>query len=253
VRAPSLNLAGQRVFITGGASGIGAEMVTQFCALGAKVAFNDIDTQAGEALMARLAPKSAVHPVFLACDASKPTQLVQAINTGAEQLNGLDTLINNVANDRREIMDEITPERWRENLAVNLDPVMFASQAAAGHIRAAGGGAIINFSSLNALIGPADLITYTTAKAGILGLTKSLAEALGDDRIRVNAIIPGWTVTEKQRELWLTPQAEAEWKAQCALKDDLMPADVAHLAVFLASPLARMISGQGLVIDAGRT
>ena len=103
------------------------------------------------------------------------------------------------------------------------------------------------------MIGPADLVAYTTAKAGILGLTKSLARALGEHRVRVNAIVPGWVVTEKQKQLWLTPEAERDWKAQCALKDDLLPSDIVHLAVFLASPLSRMITGQSFVIDAGRT
>ena len=251
--APRLDFTGKRVFVTGGATGIGAELVCQFAALGAGVAFNDINESAGEALAARLSQAAAAPILFLRADASDATALQESVADGAGKLGGLDALINNVANDQRETLDDITPETWRGNLAINLDPVMFASKAAVPYLKAAGGGAIVNFSSLNALLGPADLITYTTAKAGIIGLTKSLAEALGPDRIRVNAIIPGWVVTEKQRHLWLTPEAEAEWKAMCALKDDLRPEDVAHLAVFLASPLSRMITGQGFVIDAGRT
>ena len=240
-------MTGKRIFVTGGATGIGEEIVRQFAALGARVAFNDINSVAGHALSGEVGAE------FTETDASEPVALAASIDAAANRFGGLDALINNVANDQRERLETITPETWRANLAINLDPVMFASQAAAPHIKAVGGGAIVNFSSLNALLGPADLITYTTAKAGILGLTKSLAEALGEDRIRVNAIIPGWTVTEKQRRLWLTPEIEAEWKAQCSLKDDLLPADVAHLSVFLASPLSRMITGQSFVIDAGRT
>ena len=251
--APRLDFTGKSVFITGGATGIGAELVHQFVALGASVAFNDINETAGEALAARLSPNTAGQVLFLKADASDANALQDSVDGGVSKLGGLDALINNVANDQREMLEDITPESWRSNLAINLDPVMFASKAAAPYLKAAGGGAIVNFSSLNALLGPADLITYTTAKAGILGLTKSLAETLGTDRIRVNAIIPGWVVTEKQRQLWLTPEAEADWKELCALKDDLLPEDVTNLAVFLASPLARMITGQGFVIDAGRT
>lgn len=251
--APDLGLDGKRVFLTGGATGIGAEIVRQFAALGAHVTFTDIDTASGEALAATLASTARGEIRFRQGDASDPARLTADVDEAARAFGGLDVLVNNVANDRRETLADITPETWRANLAINLDPVMFASKAAAPHLAAAGSGSIVNFSSLNALLGPADLITYTTAKAAILGLTKSLATALGEQRIRVNAIIPGWTVTEKQRRLWLTPEAETEWKAQCALKDDLLPEDVAHLAIFLAGPLSRMITGQGFVIDAGRT
>lgn len=250
---PSLSLHGQKVLVTGGATGIGAELVRQFSGLGAKVAFNDLDSAAGEALSDGLASADGGKPVFYACDVSKPDALMANVDAAASALGGISVLVNNVANDLRDSLEALSPASWEQGLAVNLNPVAFASKAAAPHIRAAGGGAIVNFSSLNALIGPADLVAYTTAKAGILGLTKSLARALGEHRVRVNAIVPGWVVTEKQKQLWLTPEAERDWKAQCALKDDLLPSDIVHLAVFLASPLSRMITGQSFVIDAGRT
>lgn len=250
---PVLSLTGQKVFITGGATGIGAELVRQFASLGAEVAFNDINADAGGQLAEDIASVGQRKPHFLVCDASQGKLLMQNVDEAAARLGGLTVLVNNVANDLRDTVDSLSPESWEKSLSVNLNPAAFASRAALPHLRKAGGGSIINFSSLNALIGPADLIAYTTAKAGIIGLTKSLARAMGEDRIRVNAIIPGWVVTEKQKRLWLTPQAEADWKAQCALKDDLLPADIAHLTVFLASPLSRMITGQGFVIDAGRT
>ena len=246
---PYASLDGAGVFITGGATGIGAALVETFAARGAHVAFNDINADAGHELARALGGR--VH--FLPADAADPEALAHSIETGAQALGRLDVLVNNVANDQRERFDDITPQSWRAHLAVNLDPVAFASVAALPFLRKRGGGAIINFSSLNALLGPAELPTYTAAKAAIIGLTKSMARSLGTDRIRVNAIIPGWVVTEKQRRLWLTPEAEREWKAQCALKDDLMPQDIANLTVFLASDESRMITGQGFVIDAGRT
>ena len=186
------SLGGKGVFITGGATGIGSVMVEAFAAAGAKVAFNDNDRDNGNALATRLG--NAV--TFEFADATDAAALKSSIRTGAEAMGRLDVLINNVANDQREAFEDITPEQWRANLAVNLDPVAFATQAALPHLKTAGGGAIINISSLNALLGPAEMPTYTAANAAILGLTKSLANQYGEDRIRVNAIVPGWTVTE---------------------------------------------------------
>ncbi len=243
------DLTGAGVFITGGATGIGAAMVRAFVAQGARVAFNDIDHAAGQALATECGP--ACH--FLAANAADPTALQASIREGEHLTGGLSVLVNNVANDQREDAATITPDSWHAGLAVNLDPVIFAAQAALPAMAARKAGSVINFSSLNAYLGPADLPTYTAAKAAILGLTKSLARRYGPDRVRVNAIVPGWVVTEKQRRLWLTPEAEADWKAQCALKDDLLPGHVADLALFLASDAARMITGQAHVIDAGRT
>lgn len=247
---PDFDSLGQKgVFITGGATGIGSVMVEAFAAAGAMVAFNDIDRDNGSALAERLGDAVTFEPA----DATDARALRTSIERGVEAMGRLDVLINNVANDQREHFAEITPESWRSGLAVNLDPVAFATQAALPHLKSVGGGSIINISSLNALLGPPELPTYSAAKAAIIGLTKSLANQYGADGIRVNAIVPGWTVTEKQRRLWLTPEAEEGWKELCALKDDLLPADVANLALFLASDASRMITSQSIVIDAGRT
>lgn len=244
---PDLNGAG--VFITGGATGIGAAMVEAFIGQGGRVVFIDLDSPAGEALAARLG--ADCH--FLPCDASDPAALQASVEAGERLTGGLAVLVNNVANDQREDFGAITPESWRSGLSVNLDPVLFATQAAAPAMERRGAGSIINLSSLNAFLGPAELPTYTAAKAAILGLTKSMARQFGPSGIRVNAIVPGWVVTERQRRLWLSDEAEAAWKAQCALKGDLMPADIASLALFLASAASRMMTGQAHVIDAGRT
>lgn len=243
-----MNFSSKSVFVTGGATGIGEALVRAFHASGALVSFNDIAQDEGRALAAELGPK--VH--FVYADATDTGSLQASIDEGAKLNGGLDVLVNNVANDLRDNPSQITTDSWRRSMSVNLDPVFFASQRAKPYLSARGGGAIINFSSLNILLGPADLIAYTAAKSAIIGLTKSLATAWGSDRIRVNAIIPGWVVTEKQKKLWLTPELESEWKEQCRIKDDLTPEDVANLTLFLASDQAKMITAQGIVIDGGR-
>ncbi len=245
-RYPSLE--GRSVFVTGGATGIGAAFVEAFRGQGARVAFIDRNVAAGRALAARL------NGVWFAdVDVTDLAALEASVEAARTAVGPLTVLINNVANDTRHAPEDLDPSAWRANLAVNLDPVMAASRAVKAGMDEAGGGSIINLSSLNALLGPADLPAYAAAKAAILGLTKSLARAWGPDNIRVNAITPGWVVTERQLALWLTPQAEADWMRQTALKARIEPADVARLALFLAADDSRMITGQNHVIDGGRT
>jgi D-xylose 1-dehydrogenase len=197
------SLAGRSVFITGGATGIGEALVRAFVAQRARVHFIDVQDGAGQALAAELGPLARYSHV----DVTDVATLQRVI--AAEE--SLDILINNVANDTRHHPDEVTPEFWRNCMAVNLDSTFFAAQAAIQTMKAAGGGAIINFSSINALLGPEDMPGYVSAKAGLLGLTKALARQYGRDHIRVNAILPGWVVTERQLDKWLTPEAEAQW------------------------------------------
>lgn len=243
------SLEGRTVFITGGASGIGATFVTHFYAQGCKVAFVDLDATAGEEI-ARLGGERAW---FRRCDVTDAEGLQAAIRDAAAAFGPITVLINNVANDTRQVAAEVTPLVWRETLAVNLDPAFIASNAVYPMMRAAGGGAIVNVSSINALTGHADLAAYSAAKGAINSLTKSLAHAWGADGIRVNALSPGWVVTARQLELWLTPEAEAEWEKLTALKDRLDPDDIARAALFLAADDSRMMTGQNLVVDAGRT
>ena len=244
------SLAGRVVFVTGGATGIGAAFVESFHGQGAKVAFVDIDAGAGEALAGKLGVW------FQGCDVTEPAILtaaaIQAI-AAAASLGPITVLINNVANDARETASEITPESWRALLAVNLDPAIVAANAVYPMMRAAGGGAIVNVSSINALTGPGEMATYSAAKGAINTLTKSLARAWGGDRIRVNALSPGWVVTPRQQALWMTPEATADWTRTAALKDWIQPDDIARAALFLASDDSRMMTGQNLVVDAGRT
>jgi D-xylose 1-dehydrogenase len=236
------------VFITGGASGIGATFVQEFHAQGCKVAFVDLHEEAGSDLAAKVQPAW-----FSRCDVTDADALKAAISDAAEALGPITVLVNNVANDTREDAAQVTPESWRKGLAVNLDPAMIAAAAVYPMMRAAGGGSIVNVSSINALLGPGELPTYSAAKGAINALTKSLARAWGPDRIRVNALSPGWVITERQLELWLTPEAEAEWSKLVALKDRILPQDIAHAALFLGADDSRMMTGQNMIVDAGRT
>ena len=237
-------LKGRAIFITGGATGIGSELVRAFVGQGAVVSFCDIQDEAGRALAAELgAPARYVH-----VDVTD----VAALQSAIAAHDRIDVLINNVANDTRHLPQDVTPESWRRCMAINLDAAFFATQAVIPLMDGAGGGSIINFSSINALLGPEDMPGYVTAKAGLLGMTKALARQYGTRKIRVNAILPGWVVTERQLDKWLTPQAEAEWAKLVAIKERIHPSDVANLALFLADDGSAKITGQQFIIDAGR-
>ncbi len=244
-RAVYPSLAGKRVVITGGATGIGAGLVEAFAAQNAHVTFLDIDTASGEALAQRLET-----PKFLSCDLTDLDALKAAMTAAMDEMGGLDILLNNAANDDRHRLEDVTPAYWDERMAVNLRHQFFAAQAAIPAMRAAGGGAIVNFGSISWHLGLHDLVLYQTAKAAIEGLTRSLARELGRDNIRVNAIIPGNVQTPRQQR-WYTPEGEAEIIASQCLDGRIQPSDVAALALFLASDDARMMTGHGHFIDAG--
>lgn len=247
------DLKDKHIFITGGATGIGAEMVRAFSRQGAKVAFIDYDEKNALSLCEELKTKELHSPWFKKIDVTDVSSLESAIEDAISDLGPVYTLINNVANDDRHSPAEMNEQKWKKSLAVNLDPAFFASKAVYESMRINDGGAIINFSSINALLGPENMPAYVTAKAGLIGMTKALSKDYGNDNIRVNVILPGWVVTDRQLEKWLTPEAEAEWKKLVAIKERIMPSDVAKLALFLASYDSRMITGQSFVIDAGRT
>ena len=232
------------IFITGGATGIGAELVRAFVGQGAVVSFCDIQDEAGRALAAELGAMARYAHVDVTD--------VAALQSAIAAHDRIDVLINNVANDTRHLPQDVTPESWRRCMAINLDAAFFAAQAVIPLMDGAGGGSIINFSSINALLGPEDMPGYVTAKAGLLGMTKALARQYGTRKIRVNAILPGWVVTERQLDKWLTPQAEAEWAKLVAIKERIHPSDVANLALFLADDGSAKITGQQFIIDAGR-
>ena len=247
------SLAGRRVFITGGATGIGAALVEAFAGQGAVVGHLDLAEDAAEMLADQLQQAGHSRPWFRRVDVTDTPALKAAIGDFATEAGALDVLVNNVADDTRHDLLSLTEDGWRRCMAVNLDCAFFASQRAVELMRGSGTrGAIINLSSINALLGPSEMPGYVTAKAGLLGLTKALARQFGVDGIRVNAILPGWVVTQRQLDLWLTEEAEAAWMDQVCLKQRIEPRDAANLALFLASDDSRMITNQHFVIDGGR-
>ncbi|MDE2581855.1 MAG: SDR family oxidoreductase [Rhodospirillales bacterium] len=246
------SLRGRVIFVTGGASGIGAEEVTQLAAQGAQVAFVDIAEEPARALAAKLA--AAGHPelFFQRCDLTDIAALRGAIAEVGRRFGPITVLVNNAANDQRHKWEEVTPEYWDERLAVNLRHQFFAIQAVAPMMKAAGGGSIVNFGSISWHAGAGGMPAYTTAKAGVEGLTRGMARDLGPDNIRVNCIIPGWIMTERQIRLWLTPEGEENLMRTQCLKQKLVPADVARMVLWLAADDSRMCTSQLWVVDGGR-
>ena len=242
------SLAGRGIFITGGATGIGAALVRAFIKQNAQVTFVDLQHEAGAALVAELDDRVTFHRL----DITDTDALQQAV-TEANERTKLGVLINNAANDTRHAPSDMTPSQWRDCLAINLDAAFFAAQSAEPILAGNGGGSIINLSSINAVLGPSNMPGYVSAKAGLIGMTKALAKDYGADMVRVNAISPGWVVTQRQLATWLTQQEEADWMKQVALPKRLMPEDVASLALFLAADDSSMITGQNFTIDGGRT
>ena len=242
------DLAGRTVLVTGGGSGIGAAFVRAFAAQGCAVGFVDIADEPSRALVASLAP-ARIH--FELCDVRDIVALQRAIAATAAALGPITVLVNNAARDDRHAMMDVTVASWDENQAVNLRHQVFATQAVVPMMEAAGGGAIINLGSISWMRGRPAMVGYTTAKAAIGGLTRVLARELGAKNIRVNAIVPGAIVTERQSRLWTTPELEREFLDQQCLKFRLSEDDVARTALFLASDEARAVTGQNLIVDAG--
>lgn len=245
---PDLEDAG--VLITGGASGIGAALVKGFAAQKAKVAFIDINAAAGEALATSLA--DARHPpLFLKADLADIAATQGAVTAAGEALGGIRVLINNAAWDDRKDLEELTEAYWQKSHDINLRPVLFVSQAALPFMRKAGGGSIINFSSIAYLLNMGEFPAYTTAKAGIIGLTKSLAGRLGRENIRVNAVMPGMVLTERQKELWVSDDAATAFLDRQALKFSLQAEDMIGPCLYLASDCSRAVSAQTMIVDGG--
>jgi len=245
------SLKGRVVFVTGGGSGIGAAIVAHFAAQGARVTFVDIQREASEALVAEIAGRGHPAPRFLACDLKDIEALRAAIaRTGAED-GPIKVLVNNAANDDRHRTEDVTVAYWDERMAVNLRHQFFAAQAVRPQMRDSGGGSIVNLGSVSWMIGEGDCIAYVTAKSAIGGLTRGLARELGPERIRVNCVVPGWVMTERQLALWVTPEGEAQIDASQCLPGRLAPADIARMVLFLAADDSRMCSSQNYIVDAG--
>ena len=240
------------VLITGGASGIGAAEVEAFAAQGARVAFLDIADGPARALVARLGVAGHPEPFFQHCDLTDIAALRAAIAEAGRRLGPITVLVNNAANDQRHRWEDMTPDYWDERLAVNLRHQFFAIQAVAPMMKAAGGGSIVNFGSVSWHASQGGMPAYTTAKAGVEGLTRGMARDLAPDDIRVNCVIPGWIMTERQINLWLTPDGEANLLRNQCLKRKLEPADVARMVLWLAADDSRMVTSGLFPVDGGR-
>lgn len=238
------------VLVTGGAMGIGEATVTAFAAQGAKVGFIDVADAAAEKLRDDLGAQARLH--YEHCDVTDIAALRQAIENVRKAFGPITILVNNAAHDERHKVADVTPEFFDDRIAVNLKHQFFAAQAVYQDMKAAQNGSIVNFGSSAWMVGDPDLSIYSTAKAAVLGLTRSLAREYGPDNIRVNCVVPGWIMTQRQIEKWLTPESEANLlRAQC-LKRKLYPDDVARLVMFLASDNSSGCTNQSYVIDAGR-
>jgi len=239
------------VLITGGGSGIGASIVEQFSLQGAQVAFLDIAVDSSHYLVTKLSATSSRPPLFIPCDLTDIVALQGAVASIEAQLGPINVLVNNAARDDRHNYVDVTPEYWDHAMNVNLRHQFFAIQSVVPGMKQAGGGSIINMSSISWMIPSTGFPAYATAKAAIIGLTRTMSHELGKDGIRVNAVLPGAVLTERQRQLWWTPEYEARITARQALTKHITPDDVARLILFLAADDSAAITNQSYIIDAG--
>jgi D-xylose 1-dehydrogenase len=247
-RYPSLQ--DRPVLVTGGATGIGATLVAEFAAQGAKVGFIDIDAASGQALAARLAGGRHA-PVFEAADLCDIDALDDAIEAIRLRVGPIAALLNNAANDQRHGIDETTSDSWDQGVAVNLKHQFFAAKNVATDMKALGGGAIVNFGSISWKLKQGGMPVYTTSKAAVQGLTRSLARDFGPFNIRVNTLVPGWVMTEKQVRLWLTEKGREEIARGQCLAQPLLPEHIARMALFLAADDSAMCTAQDFIVDGG--
>lgn len=247
LRFPDLRDAA--VFITGGGSGIGAALTEGFLRQGARVAF--VGRSDYTAFADRMAAATGTRPLALRADITDTAALRAAVAEAEAAHGPARVLVNNAADDLRHETLAVDDAFWERAIAINLKAYFFAAQAAIPGMRRLGGGSIINFSSISYMMGNAGYPVYTAANSGINGLTRSLAREFGPDGIRVNALAPGWVMTEKQRRLWVTPETLAAHLDRQCLKTPLEPEDMVGGTLFLASDASRMMTGQALVIDGG--
>lgn len=237
------------VFITGGGSGIGASLTEGFLTQGAKVAF--VQRSDATAFADEMETKYGTRPHYMQCDITDLDRLKACIAEASERHGTVSVLVNNAANDQRHDTLDVDEDYWDWSMAINLKAYFFACQAVIPGMKELGGGSIINFSSISYMIGFAGMPAYTSANAAITSLSHVLAREFGANKIRVNSLAPGWVLTQKQKDLWVTPEGLAEHLDRQCLKDPLEPDDIVGGTLFLASDISRMISGQSLVIDGG--
>lgn len=243
------SLKGRTVLVTGGASGIGASIVEHFAAQGAKVGLIDLDRAAAEALKASVPDPSRVHVEF--ADLRDISALQAAIGRIREALGKFSVLVNNAARDDRHSIESVDTAYWDERMATNLRHQFFAAQAVKDDMVTLGRGSIINMSSISFKLAQGGMPAYLTAKAGVIGLTRGLARDLGPHGIRVNSVIPGWIMTQRQIDLWLTPDSEAELMRRQCIPEKLYPPDIARMILWLAADDSRLVTAQEFTVDGG--
>jgi D-xylose 1-dehydrogenase len=245
------SLEGRLVVVTGGASGIGAAIVEAFAVQGSQVVFLDVQNETADQLIAALKTNGARTPIYYDCDLTDIEALKRAMEKIGAQFPAIDVLVNNAGNDTRHSVEEITSSSWDQLMAVNLKHQFFMAQAVIPGMRREGRGSIINMSSISWVIPSTDVPVYVTAKAAIVGMTRTLAHSLGANNIRVNCVMPGAIATERQERLWFTDEYKAEILGRQALKRMIGPEEVARLVLFLASDDSSAITNQSYVIDGG--
>ena len=245
------DLKDKKVFITGGGSGIGASIVEHFCEQGSNVFFIDINEKSSNKLVSNCKNKKFSVPTFINCDLLNIKFLQNTISKIISDNGAIDILVNNAANDERHSIDEVTEKFWNERMNINLRHYFFTVQSVKKAMIENKGGSIINIGSVSWMIGQGGMAAYTAAKSGVVGLTRSFARDLGEFNIRVNSVVPGWVMTERQIEKWLTPESEADMMKKQCLKHKLMPSDIAKTVLFFGSDQSSGCTNQDYIVDKG--
>jgi|TARA_B100002003_G_scaffold39470_1_gene34985 NAD(P)-dependent dehydrogenase (short-subunit alcohol dehydrogenase family) len=251
MKAKYYDLKNKRVFVTGGGSGIGASIVEHFCEQGSEVYFVDINVEESNKLILDIKNKNFKAPTFIECDLLNIKKLQDTISKIISDKGPINILINNAANDERHTIDDVTEEYWNERMNVNLRHYFFTVQSVKKTMIENKDGVIVNIGSASWMIGQGGMAAYTAAKSGVVGLSRSFARDLGEFNIRVNSVVPGWVMTNRQIEKWLTPESEADMMKKQCLKHKLIPSDIAKAVLFFSSDQSSGCTNQSYVVDKG--
>jgi D-xylose 1-dehydrogenase len=231
------------VLVTGGANGIGAATVSAFCDQDARVFFCDLDGTSGKA------HAKGAGAIFTRVDLRDERQIGRWIDGVVKRTGHIDVLVNNAASDPRIPLKQLTARRWDELFSINLRSAFLCSRDVAPHMGT--GGSIINLASITWHLAPATMSAYVGTKGGILGFTRALARELGPRRIRVNAVSPGWIMTERQLRQYVTPAVKRLIRKSQSIPDLIQPGAIADVILFLASDASAAITGQEILADRG--
>jgi len=245
------DLENKRVFVTGGGSGIGASIVEHFCEQGSEVYFVDINVEESKKLVDEMKNKKFREPTFIECDLINIKLLQDTISKILSEKGPINILINNAANDTRHKIDDVTVEYWDERINVNLRHFFFTVQAVKKSMIENNSGVIINMGSTSWMIGQGGMAAYTAAKSGVVGMTRSFARDLGEFNIRVNSVVPGWVMTQRQIEMWLNKESEEDLMKKQCLKEKLMPKEIAQAVLFFSSDQSSGCTNQSYIVDKG--